>query len=182
VGTAQFVRRFDDASATHFYGQRAVFADIEQKTLSFNTRLSATFTPTLTLELVAQPFISSGDYSNFKEFVAPRGLAKRSFSDSQLTTRTDANGNLTYVLDPDNNAATANFEFGNPDFNFRSLRGNAVLRWEYRPGSTLFLVWQQERTGSSAAGDFNFSRDTDALFDQRADNIFLIKLSYWLPR
>jgi hypothetical protein len=182
VGTAQFVRRFNDASATSFHGQRAVFADIAQKTLSFNTRLSATFTPTLTLELVAQPFISSGDYRNFKEFVAPRGLEKRAYTSAQLTSRTNANGTVTYVLDPDANASTENFEFDNPDFNFRSLRGNAVLRWEYRPGSTLFLVWQQERSGSSTAGDFDLSRDSEALFNQRADNIFLIKMSYWLPR
>jgi hypothetical protein len=181
-GSAQFVRRFDDPSATHFYNDRVVFANIEQKTLSFNTRVSATFTPTLTLELVAQPFISTGEYSHFKEFVAPRGLAKREFTSSQLTTRTDANGNAIYVLDPDNDATTANFEFGNPDFNFRSLLGNAVLRWEYRPGSTLFLVWQQERSGSAPIGDFNFSRDSEALFNEHANNIFLIKMSYWLPR
>jgi hypothetical protein len=94
----------------------------------------------------------------------------------------DANGNAIYVLDPDNDATTANFEFGNPDFNFRSLLGNAVLRWEYRPGSTLFLVWQQERSGSAPIGDFNFSRDSEALFNEHANNIFLIKMSYWLPR
>ena len=132
--------------------------------------------------MVAQPFISSGEYSRYKEFVAPRSVAKREFTASQLTTRLDTNGNTTYVLDPDNDASTENFEFGNPDFNFRSLIGNAVLRWEYRPGSTLFLVWQQERSGNSPAGDFNFSRDSDALFNQHANNIFLIKMSYWLPR
>ena len=181
-GSAQFVRRFDDASATHFFNQRVVFADIEQKTLSFNTRVSATFTPTLTLEVVAQPFISSGEYSHFKEFVAPRGLAKREFAAGQLGTRTDANGNLVYMLDADGDPNTASLEFGNPDFNVRSLIGNAVLRWEYRPGSTLFLVWQQERAGSSPVGDFNFSRDSEALFNQHANNIFLIKMSYWLPR
>ena len=180
-GTAQFVRRFDDPSATHFYNQRVVFANIEQKTLSFNTRVSATFTPTLTLEVVAQPFISSGEYSNYKEFVAPRGIAKREFTTSQLGTRLDG-GSTVYVLDPDSDPNTTNFEFSNPDFNFRSLIGNAVLRWEYRPGSTLFLVWQQERSGSSAVGDFNFSRDSEALFNQHANNIFLIKMSYWLPR
>ncbi|HEY0809996.1 MAG TPA: DUF5916 domain-containing protein, partial [Longimicrobiales bacterium] len=181
-GTAQFVQRFADPSATHFYNQRVVFSDIEQRTLSFSTRVSATFTPTLTLEMVAQPFVSSGKYSNFKEFVAPRGLEKRSFNSAELTTRPDNNGNFIYVLDPDHNPTTAQFEFANPDFNFRSLIGSAVLRWEYRPGSTLFLVWQQQRAGSAPIGDFDFSRDTEALFNQRSDNIFLIKMSYWLPR
>jgi hypothetical protein len=181
-GTAQFVRRFDDPSATHFYNHRVVFADIEQQTLSLSTRVSATFTPTLTLEVVAQPFVSSGEYSNFKEFVSPRSIEKRSFTSTQLTTRVNSAGNTIYVLDPDANPNTAPFEFGNPDFNFRSLLGSAVLRWEYKPGSTLFLVWQQQRSGNAAVGDFNFSRDTEALFNERADNIFLVKMSYWLPR
>jgi hypothetical protein len=132
--------------------------------------------------MVAQPFVSSGEYSNFKEFVAPRSLAKRSFTSAELTTRLDADGNTIYVLDPDRDPNTEQFEFSNPDFNFRSLIGSAVLRWEYRPGSTLFLVWQQQRAGSAATGDFNFSRDTEALFNQQADNIFLVKMSYWLPR
>jgi hypothetical protein len=69
---------------------------------------------------------------------------------------------------------------GDPDFNVRSLRGNAVLRWEYRPGSTLFFVWQQERSGFEPVGDFEFGRDTRAIFDGPAHNVFLIKVSYWI--
>ena len=72
------------------------------------------------------------------------------------------------------------FRFGNPDFNFRSLRGNAVLRWEYRPGSTLFLVWTQQRSDTAPFGDFDFRRDRQALFRATPDNIFLVKVSYWL--
>jgi hypothetical protein len=87
-----------------------------------------------------------------------------------------------YVLDPDADAGTANFTFRNPDFNFRSLRGNAVLRWEYRPGSTLFLVWQQQRAGSQEFGDFSLSRDAGAVFNTRPDNIFVMKVSYWFGR
>ena len=71
----------------------------------------------------------------------------------------------------------------NPDFNTRSLRGNAVLRWEYRPGSTLFLVWT--RTSSDFAqrvGDFGFSRDVDALLNADSDNIFLVKVNFWFNR
>ena len=181
--TAQFVHKFDDASASNFYGQRIVFSDLEQKSVEFDTRISATFTSTLTLDVVLQPFIATGDYGNFKEFSAPRSLAKRSFDASELTVARDANGAETgYTLDPDHNPATANFTWSNPDFNFRSLLGNAVLRWEYRPGSTLFLVWQQQRAGSAAYGDFRASRDADALFNQHADNVFLMKVSYWLPK
>ena len=179
--TAQFVRTFADPAATHFYGQRVVFADLTQHSLSMDTRVSATFTPTLTLELFAQPFVSSGDYSAFKEYVAPRKLEKRVFDGSQLRT-TQQNGRTVYQLDPDRNAATANFSFNNPDFNFRSLRGNAVLRWEYRPGSTVYVVWQQSRSDSELYGDFDLGRDTGAIFRGKPDNIFLVKFNYWVGK
>jgi hypothetical protein len=64
----------------------------------------------------------------------------------------------------------------------KSLRGNAVLRWEYRPGSTIFLVWQQERGAASQDGDFSFSRDADRLFRAVPSSVFLVKMSYWLGR
>lgn len=181
--TAQFVRKFTDPAATDFYGQRVVFSDIEQHTVSLDTRLAATFTPTLTLELFAQPFIATGHYSNYKEFERTRSLAKRKFDATQLTAiRNDEGEPTAFALDPDRNAATANFQFSNPDFNVRSLRGNAVLRWEYRPGSTLFLVWQQERSGGIDTGSFNFSRDANGLFNEKPSNIFLVKFSYWVGR
>jgi hypothetical protein len=71
---------------------------------------------------------------------------------------------------------------GNPDFNFRSLRGTAVMRWEYRPGSTLFLVWNQVRSDQASVGDFSFARDRRALFSARPDNIFVVKMNYYLGR
>jgi hypothetical protein len=67
-----------------------------------------------------------------------------------------------------------------PDFNSRSLRGNAVLRWEWRPGSTMYFAWQQTRQGFAPVGDFDLRRDSDALFDAQPDNVFLIKVNYWL--
>ncbi len=181
--TAQFVRRFSDPTATHFANQRIVFSDITQTTVSLDTRLAATFTPTLTLELFAQPFIATGDYENYKEFVRPRELGKHVFDTRQITEVRGRDGAVTgYTLDPDSDAATGNFQFDNPDFNVRSLRGNAVLRWEYRPGSTLFLVWQQQRSASAPIGEFDFSRDGDKLFGARPENTFLVKVSYWLGR
>ena len=67
-----------------------------------------------------------------------------------------------------------------PDFNFRSLRGNAVLRWEWRPGSTMYLAWQQNRSDFQPFGDFDLGRDADGVFAAAPDNVFLIKVSYWL--
>jgi Domain of unknown function (DUF5916)/Carbohydrate family 9 binding domain-like len=180
---AQFVDRFADPTATNFYGDRVVFSDLEQHTLGMDTRLNWTFSPTLTLELFAQPFVATGAFDRFKEYARPRSIEKVEYDAAQLTPIVGADGRVTgYTLDPDRNAATENFEIGNPDFNFRSLRGNAVLRWEYRPGSTLFVVWQQQRSRALPFGDFEFSRDSRGVFDAPPDNVFVVKVSYWFGR
>ncbi|HEX8242211.1 MAG TPA: DUF5916 domain-containing protein [Longimicrobium sp.] len=179
---AQFVTAFADPAATAFFGRRAVFAGLSQQTFSMDTRLNVTFTPTLSLEMFAQPFVSSGEYHDFKEFVAPRGLDKTLFG-SRITAERDAAGReVSYALDADGDPATEPFTFSNPDFNFRSLRGSAVLRWEYRPGSTLFFVWQQQRSGAEAFGDFALGRDAGAVFREHPDNVFVIKASYYIGR
>jgi uncharacterized protein DUF5916 len=177
LAKAQYVSSFTDTSASHFYDRRVVFSDLEQHTVELGTRLNLTFTPTLTLELFLQPLISSGEYESYKEFVAPRTLEKHVFDASQLTFFPDSN---KYHLDADRNPATDPLTFSNPDFNFRSLRGNAVLRWEYRPGSTVFLVWTQSRESEAPVGDFELRRDRIALFDAKPDNVFLIKVNYWI--
>ncbi|HVH12468.1 MAG TPA: DUF5916 domain-containing protein [Longimicrobium sp.] len=183
LNKAQYVTSFNDSLATAFYGRRAVFAELEQHSISLDTRLNWTFTPNLTLELFAQPFVATGDYRDYKEFVRPRSAETRDFTDEELTVvERSADGRPTrYQLDTDGGAPEdQNFRFGNGSFNVRSLRGNAVLRWEYRPGSTLFFVWQQNRSGSQPYGDFEFGRDTGAIFDARPDNVFVIKATYWL--
>jgi Domain of unknown function (DUF5916)/Carbohydrate family 9 binding domain-like len=171
---AQYVTAADDGAATDFYGRRYIFSDLAQKELSMNTRINVTFTPSLTLEVFAQPLLSSGKYSNYKEFVAPRGLEKRVFDDV-----TEADGVVT--VDPDGAAGpAAPISFDQPDFTFRSLRGNAVLRWEYKSGSTLYFVWTQSRANQQPLGDLAVGRDVGRLFDAPAENVFLVKASYWL--
>ena len=101
---------------------------------------------------------------------------------STVAKLTDASGETIYRIDPDGAGPAATFDVGNPDFNFRSLRGTAVVRWEYRPGSTLFFVWTQQRDGFDAFGDFDFSRDRSALFKDRPTNVFQVKATYWLGR
>jgi hypothetical protein len=185
--TSQFVLRHADSTATHFAGLRTVFADIDQNILSMNTRLNWTFTPDLTLELFAQPFVFAGDYDRFKEYAGPRTTEQMVYGEDFGSICFNRTANR-YTADPAGECAIAAlqspqvFSFDNPDLNVRSLRGNAVLRWEYRPGSTLFLVWQQQRAGSQAFGDFDLSRDANAIFQQRPDNIFVIKASYWIGR
>jgi hypothetical protein len=179
---AQYVTAFTDPTATAFFGRRAVFAGLDQETFSVDTRLNVTFSPTLSLEMFAQPFVSSGEYHDFKEFDAPRGLAKTEFGSRITPVLGDDGREVSYLLDADADPSTDAFSFDNPDFNFRSLRGSAVLRWEYRPGSTLFFVWQQQRSGDEPFGDFEFSRDVGAVFREHPDNVFVIKASYYFSR
>jgi hypothetical protein len=184
----QFVTAVTDPTApAGFAGRRYVFGRLEQKTFSMDTRANVTFTPTLTLQLFAQPFIASGSYSSFKEFKEVKSRNMIVYGRDNGST-VSSNTSLTsgrverYNLDPDGSGPAAPFSFGNPNFNYRSLRGTGVLRWEYRPGSTLYFVWTQQREGSDVLGDFDFNRDRSALFRERPTNVFQIKGTYWIGR
>jgi hypothetical protein len=182
-GSQQYVTTIDDPFATDFYGKRYVFSNLLQQTVSMETRLDVTFTPDLTLQLYAQPFISSGAYSAFKEFDAPRQIHKTAYGAGKGTISVTGNdASRTYTIDPDGSGPSSPFTLANPDFNFRSLRGTAVLRWEYRPGSTLFFVWNQVRSDAVSVGDFDFTRDRQALFSAHPDNVFVVKMNYYLGR
>ncbi len=139
-------------------GQRQkhyIYGKFEGRTLDFTTRANLSFTPTLSLQFYLQPFITIGDYTNFKELVEPKSYQ---FKPYPLTE--------------------------NRDFHRRSLRGNAVLRWEFRPGSTLFLVWSQSREAaleSVRVADLEFRplHRLGSSFTDEGKNIFLIKCRYW---
>jgi hypothetical protein len=145
------------------------------------TRVDWTFTPKLSLQVFAQPLIASGDFKDYKEFDRPRSFAFQIYGkDKGTITRDDATDR--YTVDPDGPGDAPSFSFNERDFNRRSLRGNAVLRWEYRPGSALFLVWQQSRFGSIPDGEFDFGRDADALVNTQPQNVFVIKGTWWIGR
>jgi hypothetical protein len=182
----QFITARLDSLARGTFGRRYVFSDVDQTTLSFDTRVNWTFTPNLSLEVFAQPYVAAGDFSNYKEFLTPGGYDFIRYGrDGESTLAPGQNGG--FVVDPDGPAGPATpFTVGaNPgqrDFTFRSLRGNAVLRWEYRPGSTLFFVWQQLRAGESLLGTLDVGRDLSGAFQEPASNVFLIKATYWVGR
>jgi hypothetical protein len=178
----QYVTRQADPTATAFDGSRYVFGFVTTRTMSLETRVNWTMRPTVTLQLYAQPFFASGQYSAFSEFLAPRTDIQREYGKDVGTLVRDAT-TAKYTVDPDGPAGpAASFTFDDPNFTSRSLRGTAVLRWEYRPGSTMFFVWTQQRSGSAAFGDFDFRRDTRSLFGDRPDNVFLVKATYWVGR
>ena len=181
LSQAQWVGSYADPVALATYGNRYIFADLDQKTLSANIRLNWTFTPQLSLQLYAQPLISSGAYSGFKAFAQPRTFNFNRYGEGNSTiVRTlSLAGDVTYSVDADGSGPAPAYEFSNPDFNFTSLRGNAVLRWEFKPGSIVYLVWTQSRSDNETFGDFQFNRSLDKLISTRADNIFMLKFTYW---
>ena len=176
---SQFVRGVVDSTAAATFGRRAVFATVDQNELSLVTRLDWTFSPKMSLQLYLQPLISSGDFTGYKEFARP-GTFNFDVYGRDVGTITRDDPTATYVVDPDGGGPAAAFSFPDQNFNFRSLIANVVFRWEYRPGSTLFLVWQQSRQGAEPVGDFSFRRDFDAIFDNPAVNVFAVKMTYWL--
>jgi hypothetical protein len=183
--TSQYVRALDDVHATGTYGRRYVFANLHQNTLSINTRISWTLTPTLSLQSYVQPFVAVGRYESFKEFTTPRAFEFAVYGRDRgsITANTNSQGATTsYSVDPDGTGPAAAFNINNPNFNVHSLRGNAVLRWEYRPGSALFFVWQQQRSGAEASYELDAGRDMAAIFRERPTNIFLVKAAYWMSR
>lgn len=179
LSRTQYVRAVPDSDAAT-YGTRYVLANLRQKTLDLEMRLDWTLSTSLSLQTYLQPFVSSGAYSGFKEFLQPGTLAFAAYGKDRGAIAFDAASD-TYTVTPNAPSSSA-FTFRNPDFNNRSLRGNAVLRWDYRPGSTLYVVWQQRRSDESTAIGFATGRDVGAIFRSAPTNVLLIKATYWLER
>lgn len=169
------------------YGTRYLFSDLDRTTFSVETRLDWTFTPKLSLQLFAQPLLSSGDYLQYKQLSSAGTFDFTGFTPG---TADDQPGGVmcdteicemdgVQYVDFDGDGQT-DYSFSDRDFNVRSLLGNAVLRWEYRPGSTIFFVWQRSQAVRANAGNFDFGRDVNALFGAPAENRFIVKVNYWL--
>ncbi len=175
---SQWVTNIEDASAENTYGNRYIFANLNQDLLSANIRLNWTFSPTLSLQLYLQPLFAVGSYSNFKEVAEGKSLNYNDYGKNGSTINYDAE-NEEYVVDPDGEGPNESFTFGNPDFNFKSLRGNIVLRWEVLPGSIFYFVWTHDQTNFDNPGKFNIGRDFKNLWRAEGNDIFLVKFSYW---
>ncbi len=177
---AQYVTQVGDSTATATYKARYVFAQFVQHSLDASFRVNVTFSPTLSFQLFAQPFTFTGEYQTFEELRAPRTYTFNVYGrDNGSTIRYDATAQQ-YTVHP-TASATDSLQFSNPNLRDRSLRSNAVLRWEYRPGSTLFVVWTQSRFAEF--GDPTFAPVhylAHELLGDRPTNVLLVKLNYWL--
>lgn len=171
-----------DATATGTFGRRYVFANLNNTTFSADMRMDWIISPQLSLQLYLQPLASSGSYSSFKTLTRAGSFdfLKYGENGSSIRESISSDGAKSYTLDPDGAGPAVAKTLENPDFNFVSLRGNAVLRWEYRAGSAVYLVWTQSRAGDEELSDFQFGSSMRNLFTVRPDNIFMVKLTYWL--
>jgi hypothetical protein len=151
---AQYVSAVDDATAIPTFGTRYVFSDLDQTEFSMSARATWVMSPQMSLQLYSQPLLAVGDYWNIKELAAPRTFDFRPYAG----------------------------QVDNPDFNFKSLKVNAVFRWEWRLGSTLYVVWTEQRDDFRDPGTFAFGRDARALLGAPPDDVLLVKVSYWLSR
>lgn len=185
---AQFVGRSTAQPYAPTFGARYLFGELDRRELGLETRLNVTFSPRMTLQFFAQPLLSSGDYITYKQLTRPRTFAFDEFQEGAYNAdpaaprcsggRTCRAPDGTRYIDFDGNG-TSDHSFRDRDFNVRSLIGNAIFRWEYRPGSTLFFVWQRQQKDEANVGDFDLSRDAGALFRAPARSVFMIKASYW---
>jgi hypothetical protein len=140
--------------STHY-----LFAHLDQDLLSFTSRLDVTMLPNLSLQMYAEPFVTAGRYTNVREIARPRASSYDDRFRPYAGPAVDG------------------------DFNEKSFNASAVVRWEYRPGSTLFAVWTQARTQDDRdVGVFEAGRDYRNLFAARPENVFLVKAAYWIGR
>jgi hypothetical protein len=170
----QYIDEVEDmAGAPHY-----IFGHIVQHTLGLTLRGSWTFTPDLSLQVYAQPFIASGRYDELKQasdVMADDYEDRFAEYDGTQVVRTPDD---VYEIDDDRDGV-ADYAIDVPDFNFRELRSNVVLRWQYRPGSTVFFIWSHGRADSIVQGDLDLSRDLRGLAKAPGEHVVMLKANYW---
>jgi hypothetical protein len=175
VSTQQYVSTLDEGRAETF-GRRYVFSSIDRSTYSMQFRLGYTFRPDMNLDVYAEPFAASGRYYGPGELAAPTARQLREYGLAPDTSATELPGGGWLITDGD-----ARFRLENRDFNLRSFRSNVVLRWEWRPGSTLYVVWQQNRRESDGVGRRIDLGDVFGSLTAEGSNAFVVKTSVWFP-
>ena len=175
----QYVTTVVDPAAAATFGSRYVFASLNQREITLETRVNYVLSPKISLQVYMQPLVSVGDYATFKEFARPRTYDFTRFGIDRGTLDYDPFARR-YTVDPGDGGAA--FGFGDPDFNVKSLRLNAIFRWEWRPGSAMYFVWTEQREDFERPGRFAPGRDLRTLARADANDVILVKIAWWLSR
>ncbi len=176
VSTAprQYIGTFD-GGRSETYGKRYVFGHIDQTTISAQLRASYAVTPNMTLDAYGELFTASGGYDRYGELAAPRTLELRRYGTDGTGITDGPDGDFLVTDGP------STFSFSDPNFRFSSFRSNLVFRWEWRPGSTLYLVWQQDRELFEGKGTRVGPGDLFSPITAGGVNFLVLKLTYWIP-
>ena len=171
IDELQYLSQFGKSGNLKSY----LLGSIDNRNLGVTFRMDLALSPELTVQYYGSPFVSIGKFSSFKKVVKPQDANYYNrFSELRPTKNADS-----YNFD-ENNDGIVDYSVGNPDFNFHQFRSNLVVRWEYHPGSTFYLVWAQDRTGYEQGGPFAFDKGYSRMFDLFPKNIFMIKFNYWI--
>ena len=176
---AQYVGTFEDPVVAQTFGSRYVFGTLHQREFSLQTRVNYVLSPKMSLQVYMQPLVSVGNYDGFKELARPRTFDFVRYGIDAGALAYDP-GTQQYQVTPGDGGQP--FTFGDPDFNFKSLRLNAIYRWEWRPGSALYVVWTEQRQDQANPGRFSFRRDFGGTFGAPSDDVLMVKIVYWLQR
>jgi hypothetical protein len=153
---------------------RYILGKIDQHTMAITFRMDYNITPEVSIQYYGSPFATVGKYSEFKRITDPRA---NNYVNRFAALKPTLNGNTYEVTE--NNNASIDYNFWNPNFDFSQFRSNLVFRWEYRPGSQLNFVWSQDRTAFVQPGSQVLSSGMSSLKDIFPNNIFLVKFNYW---
>ncbi|MCJ7819859.1 MAG: DUF5916 domain-containing protein, partial [Bacteroidales bacterium] len=167
-------------TTSSFEGEdRYILSHIDQQIMRMSLRLNYNITPDLTIQYWGQPFLAAMDYSDYKMITDPKAsvFTDRFHTFNSNEIRFDNNEN-SYFID-ENRDGTDDYSFENPDANIDEFLSNLVVRWEFRPGSTLFLVWSQTREYYEETGSFSMNNNISNLFStNKPYDIFLVKFTY----
>jgi hypothetical protein len=166
----QYVDQPDDGAGVRHY----ILARIRQRVASMVFRMNWTFSPRLSLQAYAQPFLAVGRYSEYKDVEAPHA--------DRYTDRFYVLGDSDYsVMDGTVSVDHGGlYSFAKPDFDFRELRSTVVFRWEYRPGSSIFAIWSHGRTSTTDEARFHLAHDLGELARAESENLVMVKANYWI--
>lgn len=179
---SQYYDEVVDPLMSDTYGSRYIFADLDYRQFSLETRIDWTFTPKLTLQAYIQPLFAVGAYSDRKELAYPDSYEFNRYGQdngSSIVYTPEIDEDNPWLVTPDGSNPSNKFRLADEDFNFKSLKVNMVLRWEYAAGSTFYFVWTQDRMNFDDPGSFDLSRDARSLMDAPGESIFMVKVSQY---